>query len=150
MAPGEAETGDGTAGRSSTRSPAADRPRTPLPLPVTVREARIRPTDRHRKRRRVREIFTPGRRTPQQQCGGERAGRRAPDLEGITTDAELWLDPAVWEGFRRNLGALLDGLHAAALAPHTPGAVRVGATVMAFPLTPGNPADGPPAGARDR
>lgn len=80
----------------------------------------------------------------------ERAGRRAPDPEGITADAELWLDPAVWEGFRRNLGALLDGLHAAALTPHTPGAVRVGATVMAFPLTPDNSSDGPPAGPRDR
>lgn len=64
----------------------------------------------------------------------DRAGRRAPDAEGVTTDAELWVAPEVWDGFRRRLAALLDELHAAAQAPHAPGTVGVGATVMAFPL----------------
>lgn len=64
----------------------------------------------------------------------ERAGRRAHDAEGVTSDVELWVAPDVWEDFRRRLAGLLDELHAAARAPHAPGTVGVGATVMAFLL----------------
>ncbi|WP_225845823.1 helix-turn-helix domain-containing protein [Streptomyces sp. HPF1205] len=64
----------------------------------------------------------------------ERAGRRAHGAEGVTSDAELWVAPEVWEDFRRRLAGLFDELHAAARTPHAPGTVGVGATVMAFPL----------------
>jgi len=64
----------------------------------------------------------------------DRAGRRAPGTEGVTSDAELWVAPEVWEDFRVRLAALVGELHAAAQAPHTPGTVGIGATVMAFPL----------------
>ena len=64
----------------------------------------------------------------------DRAARRAPDAEGVTSDVELWVTPEVWDGFRHRLAALFGELHDAAQAPHTPGTVGVGATVMAFPL----------------
>jgi DNA-binding transcriptional ArsR family regulator len=64
----------------------------------------------------------------------ERAARRAPHRAGVTADAELWVDPEAWEDFRHRLAALLVDLHDAARAPRSPGAVHVGATVMAFPL----------------
>jgi DNA-binding transcriptional ArsR family regulator len=64
----------------------------------------------------------------------DRAERRAPDAEGVTSDVELWVAPEVWDGFRDRLAALVDELHDAAQAPHTPGTVGVGAIVMAFPL----------------
>jgi DNA-binding transcriptional ArsR family regulator len=69
----------------------------------------------------------------------ERAGRRAPDSEGVASDVELWVAPEVWEDFRRKLAALLGQLHEAAQAPHAPGTVGVGATVMAFPLADADP-----------
>jgi DNA-binding transcriptional ArsR family regulator len=71
----------------------------------------------------------------------ERATRRAPDRAGVTADAELWVDPEAWEDFRHRLAALLIDLHDAARAPGAPGTVRIGATVMAFPLT-GHPHGG--------
>lgn len=64
----------------------------------------------------------------------ERAARRAPDAEGVTSDLELWVAPEVWDGFRRRLAALFDELHDAAQAPHAAGTVGIGASVMAFPL----------------
>lgn len=63
-----------------------------------------------------------------------RAARRAPDAPGVTSDLELWVEPEVWEDFRHRLAALFDELHEAARAPHAPGTVGIGATVMAFPL----------------
>lgn len=65
----------------------------------------------------------------------ERAGRRAPGAAGVSTDAELWVAPEVWDGVRERLAALMAELHEAAQPPHAPGTVRVGATLMAFPLT---------------
>ncbi|MGW7005172.1 ArsR/SmtB family transcription factor [Streptomyces sp. NPDC054933] len=64
----------------------------------------------------------------------ERASRRAPDAEGVTADAELWVSPQAWQDFRRQLAELTAALHDSALAPHAPNAVRVGLTVTAFPL----------------
>ncbi|MGI5155571.1 helix-turn-helix domain-containing protein [Microbispora sp. CA-102843] len=59
----------------------------------------------------------------------ERAGRRRAGEEGVTADAELWHDVR-----GRILAAIVD-LHEGAAAPRTPGTIRVGATVTAFPLT---------------
>ncbi|MDF3301413.1 ArsR/SmtB family transcription factor [Streptomyces tropicalis] len=64
----------------------------------------------------------------------ERAGRRAPDSEGVTVDGELWVDPQVWQDVRGRLAALAAELHAAARPPHSPGTVPVGIGVMAFAL----------------
>ncbi|MCD0484384.1 helix-turn-helix domain-containing protein [Streptacidiphilus sp. ASG 303] len=69
----------------------------------------------------------------------ERAARRLPGCPGVTTDAELWVAPEVWEDVRGRLAALLDELHDAAQPPHAPGTVRVGATVTAFPLREDRP-----------
>jgi DNA-binding transcriptional ArsR family regulator len=69
----------------------------------------------------------------------DRAARRAPDAEGVTSDLELWVTPEVWDGFRQRLAALVGELHDAAQAPHTSGTVGVGAVVMAFPLAEAPP-----------
>jgi len=64
----------------------------------------------------------------------DRVARRAPDAEGVTSDAELWVSPETWTDFRHRLAALVDELHGAAQAPHAPGTVGIGVTVMVFPL----------------
>lgn len=64
----------------------------------------------------------------------ERAGRRAPGEDGVTVDAELWVDPHVWQEVRHRLAALARELHDAARPPHTPGTAPVGISLMAFPL----------------
>jgi DNA-binding transcriptional ArsR family regulator len=76
----------------------------------------------------------------------ERAARRAPGADGVATDAELWVTREVWAEVRRRLAAVVAELHDAAQAPHTPGTVRVGATLMAFPLAEPAPAPTPRAG----
>lgn len=67
----------------------------------------------------------------------ERAAQRAPEGEGVTTDAELWVDPQVWEDVRGRLADLAMELHRAARPPRTRGTTRVGLTVMAFPMREG-------------
>lgn len=64
----------------------------------------------------------------------ERAARRAPDGAGVTSDVELWLAPDAWDALRSRMADLVAELHEASEAPHTPGTVRVGGTVMLFPL----------------
>ncbi|MCM2427498.1 ArsR/SmtB family transcription factor [Streptomyces sp. RKAG337] len=64
----------------------------------------------------------------------DRAARRAPGQDGVTSDAELWVAPEAWDTFRTRISELLADLHEAARAPHTPGSVLLGATVMAFPV----------------
>lgn len=64
----------------------------------------------------------------------ERAGRRAEAGEGVTVDAELWVDERTWQHVRRRLAELAAELHDAARPPHTPDTVPVGVSVMAFPL----------------
>ncbi|MFI1096555.1 ArsR/SmtB family transcription factor [Streptomyces sp. NPDC020917] len=75
----------------------------------------------------------------------ERAARRAPDAEGVTTDAELWVTPEAWADFRGRLAALMADLHDAARPPHTPGTTGIGVTAMVFPLREDGPqaADAP-------
>jgi hypothetical protein len=75
----------------------------------------------------------------------DRAGRRAPDGQGVTSDAELWVAPEVWAGFRDRLAALFTELHDAAQAPHAPGTVGIGVTAMVFPLTEPPAPPAPPA-----
>jgi DNA-binding transcriptional ArsR family regulator len=64
----------------------------------------------------------------------QRAAERLPDSDGVLTDAELWLEPAVWADFRARLGTLMSELHAAAHPPRTPGTHRIGVTLTAYEL----------------
>lgn len=73
----------------------------------------------------------------------ERAARRAPDAEGVTVDAELWVDPAVWEEARRQLAETARYLHESARPVRDPGAVPVGVSLMAFRMEPTDPAPNP-------
>ncbi|GLX17117.1 MULTISPECIES: ArsR/SmtB family transcription factor [Streptomyces] len=76
----------------------------------------------------------------------ERAGRRQEASEGVTVDAELWVDPRIWEDARRRLTELAVELHDAAQRPHAPGTIPLGVSVMAFPLRDPERPDPPSAG----
>lgn len=64
----------------------------------------------------------------------ERATRRAADSEGVTVDAELWVDPEAWRDARRRLAEIAAELHAAARVPGSLGTTPVAISVMAFQL----------------
>ncbi|MGW2855680.1 hypothetical protein ACWDAZ_27950 [Streptomyces sp. NPDC001215] len=76
----------------------------------------------------------------------ERAGRRREASEGVTVDAELWVDPESWENVRRRLAELATDLHEAARPPHTPGTIPLGVTITAFPLRERTHEDGSTSG----
>ncbi|MDG4821948.1 helix-turn-helix domain-containing protein [Asanoa sp. WMMD1127] len=52
------------------------------------------------------------------------------------TDAELWVDPAVWLRVEEQITEASRALHRAAVAPRTPGAIRVNATIALFRMEP--------------
>lgn len=62
-----------------------------------------------------------------------RARARAPGPAALT-DAELWVDPEVWEAVRANINAASNELHRAARPPRTPGTIRVNATIALFQI----------------
>jgi DNA-binding transcriptional ArsR family regulator len=66
----------------------------------------------------------------------ERLAMRLPDSESVVADVELWLTPAVWLDYRKRLADLIAELHERAEPPRTPGTTPIGATVMAFEMTP--------------
>jgi len=51
---------------------------------------------------------------------------------GSMTDAELWVDPAVWRDIRDRIAQASRDLHDAAQPPHTPGTIRTGTTIAMF------------------
>jgi DNA-binding transcriptional ArsR family regulator len=63
-----------------------------------------------------------------------RAGSRAPGRRASLTDAELWVDPAIWARLLERASELSQELHAAAQPPRSPGTVRVSASVALFEL----------------
>ncbi len=65
----------------------------------------------------------------------DRSHRRLPG-PGVTVDADLWVSPAVWERFRTDLAALVDGLHDQARSPTDRDAVPVAVTIMTFRMGP--------------
>lgn len=65
----------------------------------------------------------------------DRSYRRLPG-PGVTVDADLWLSPAVWERFRTDLAALVDGLHEQAQSPTAQDVIAVALTVMTFRMGP--------------
>ncbi|WP_052808853.1 ArsR/SmtB family transcription factor [Streptomyces natalensis] len=64
----------------------------------------------------------------------ERAARRHPEGRGVTVDAELWMEPEVWDQARQKLADMAAELHDAARPPRSPGTMPVGVTLMAFPM----------------
>jgi len=52
------------------------------------------------------------------------------------TDAELWVSPEAYAEVEKQLTKASRALHRAAVAPRTPGAVRVGATFALFRMDP--------------
>ncbi|MFB2581398.1 helix-turn-helix domain-containing protein [Herbiconiux sp. P15] len=67
---------------------------------------------------------------------GELRRRSASRAEGptVTTDAELWVDPRVWDRVVTLVGGASALLHAEASAPRTPGTAPVSMTAALFPL----------------
>lgn len=63
-----------------------------------------------------------------------RRSRQRIDGPALSTDAELWLDPAVWRRVVQHVGEASALLHAAAQPPRTPGTVPVSMTAALFPL----------------
>ncbi len=51
-------------------------------------------------------------------------------------DAELWVDPALWSSVVDEVNGAAARLHAAAVAPRTPGTVRVSMTAALFTMRP--------------
>lgn len=61
-----------------------------------------------------------------------RTAQRQPGVQGLSTDAELWVEPAVWAQFRDTVRAASATLHREARPPRTEGTVRVSATMALF------------------
>ncbi len=61
---------------------------------------------------------------------------RATPGHSYVTDADLWVDPAVWVQVRAQISAASLALHQAAQAPRTDGTIRVNATIALFELEP--------------
>lgn len=64
-----------------------------------------------------------------------RAARRGRGT-GHVTDAELWVEPQVWDAALDRVRAASVDLHRAARPPRTPGTIRVSATIALFPMEP--------------
>ncbi|GGS34346.1 ArsR/SmtB family transcription factor [Actinokineospora fastidiosa] len=56
---------------------------------------------------------------------------------GTASDAELWVDPDLWQETVEAVRALSERMHRAAKPPHTPGTVRVSTTISLFEMEPG-------------
>jgi DNA-binding transcriptional ArsR family regulator len=62
-------------------------------------------------------------------------------------DAELWVDPAVWEDVRERVRTAMTDLHSAARPPRSAGSVHVSATAMLFEVNAEAPGPAPEGGA---
>jgi hypothetical protein len=54
----------------------------------------------------------------------------------VVTDAELWVTPEVWTAYRKRLRDPMAALHEDSQPPRTPGTTPIGATLLAFEMTP--------------
>jgi DNA-binding transcriptional ArsR family regulator len=59
-----------------------------------------------------------------------------PKGRGTSADAELWVDPQLWEQTLDEVQRLMVLLHEHAQPPRTPGTQRISATVSLFGMTP--------------
>jgi DNA-binding transcriptional ArsR family regulator len=62
-------------------------------------------------------------------------------------DAELWVDPGVWEDVLKRVNAAMTDLHSAARPPRSAGSVHVSATAMLFEVNAEAPGAAPEGGA---
>ena len=62
-------------------------------------------------------------------------------------DAELWVDPGVWEDVRERVRTAMTDLHSAAQPPRSAGSVHVSATAMLFEVNAEAPGPAPEGGA---
>lgn len=62
-------------------------------------------------------------------------------------DAELWVDPGVWEDARERVRAAMTDLHSAAQPPRSAGSVHVSVTAMLFEVNAEAPSPAPEGGA---
>lgn len=65
-----------------------------------------------------------------------RATARQRGGRAINVDAELWVDPEVWEEAVDRMTEIADALHRAARTPRTPGTVRTSTTLAMFTMSP--------------
>src|SRR3954451_5465458 len=65
-----------------------------------------------------------------------RFGQRASHTPAMTTDAEMWVTPQVWEEVRSLVEQASTLLHAEAKPPRTDGTLHVNLTAAAFQLDP--------------
>ncbi|GLZ36766.1 helix-turn-helix domain-containing protein [Actinokineospora sp. NBRC 105648] len=65
---------------------------------------------------------------------GTRTAQRKRGTSETITDAELWVDPAVWQDLVEHVRDLSLKLHDAAQPPRTPGTVRVSTTISMFEM----------------
>ncbi|MFZ8318552.1 hypothetical protein ACO1LA_13830, partial [Staphylococcus aureus] len=63
-----------------------------------------------------------------------RRARRRAEGPGVTTDAELWVDPEVWRRVVHHVAEASTLLHKAAQPPRTPGTQPVSMTAALFRL----------------
>ena len=68
--------------------------------------------------------------TPRQSRSKSASAEAAPGAWRLFGDAELWVDPAVWEDVVERGGGAIRDLHAAAQTPRAPGTTHVSATAM--------------------
>ncbi|WP_426561878.1 ArsR/SmtB family transcription factor [Angustibacter sp. McL0619] len=62
--------------------------------------------------------------------------RRREGVPGPLTDAELWVDPQVWEDVCNRVVQAMTDLHDAAQAPRAPGTIRTSTTMSMFVMHP--------------
>lgn len=70
-----------------------------------------------------------------------------PSRRRAFADAELWVDPGVWEDVRERVRTAMTDLHNAARPPRSAGSVHVSATAMLFEVDAGAPGPAPGGGA---
>ena len=70
-----------------------------------------------------------------------RSARRAAGGGNWDADAEMWVEPAVWEKVTSLVAEASMLLHAEAKPPRTPGTVHVNLTIAAFEMTDPSPGD---------
>ncbi|QIX28606.1 helix-turn-helix transcriptional regulator [Nocardioides sp. JQ2195] len=63
-----------------------------------------------------------------------RFGQRARGTRSLLTDAEMWVEPEVWEQVMAHVVAASELVHDRARPPRTPGTVHVNLTALAFAL----------------
>ncbi len=65
-----------------------------------------------------------------------RSARLRPSGRSYLADADLWVDPVIWDEVRARVAAASLALHEAAQPPRTEGTIRVSASIAMFEIEP--------------